>query len=170
MTDDTNVLFGQIREAYGGLIRASVRKLVTQEDWDDVEATIYVSIWTALKRFDGRSSLKTYIYPIVRRRIADHFREKYKEAKLIKKAKEELCGEVLEVEAEDAPAIETLSPAEIRVFRCLADGRQNAEIAKALFLSIDTVRSHLKGIYKKTKSRDRAALVLLAYRFWKENT
>jgi len=42
-----------------------------------------------------------------------------------------------------------LTPAEMAVFRLLGRGMTNEEISSSLFISINTVRSHLKNIYKK---------------------
>jgi LuxR family maltose regulon positive regulatory protein len=44
---------------------------------------------------------------------------------------------------------EPLSPQEQRVLRLLADGRSNPEIAEHLIVSINTVKAHLKNIYRK---------------------
>jgi DNA-binding CsgD family transcriptional regulator len=46
----------------------------------------------------------------------------------------------------------------------VAQGQTNAEIAAALHLSIDTVKSHLKHIYGKSGVRDRGRLVVAARR------
>lgn len=45
-----------------------------------------------------------------------------------------------------------------------AYGRSNAEIAAELFLSPLTVRSHIQRAMTKLDARDRAQLVVVAYR------
>lgn len=45
-----------------------------------------------------------------------------------------------------------------------AHGRSNAEIAAELFLSPLTVRSHIQRAMTKLDARDRAQLVVVAYR------
>ena len=47
------------------------------------------------------------------------------------------------------PLSEPLSPREQRVLRLLAAGRSNPEIARELFVSINTVKAHVKSIYRK---------------------
>jgi LuxR family maltose regulon positive regulatory protein len=54
--------------------------------------------------------------------------------------------------------IEALSPQEIRVLRLLVTGLSNADIARELVVSQNTVKTHVKSIYRKlnVKSRDEA--------------
>jgi LuxR family maltose regulon positive regulatory protein len=50
---------------------------------------------------------------------------------------------------------ESLSPQEQRVLRLLVDGRSNPEIAAQLVVSVNTVKAHLKNIYRKLSVRNR---------------
>jgi LuxR family maltose regulon positive regulatory protein len=56
-----------------------------------------------------------------------------------------------------AGLIEPLSPQEQRVLRLLADGLSNAEIAQALVVSPNTVKTHLRNLYRKLDVADRRA-------------
>ncbi|MBA8815947.1 DNA-binding NarL/FixJ family response regulator [Microbacterium halimionae] len=56
-----------------------------------------------------------------------------------------------------------LTPRELDVFREIADGKTNAEIATVLFLSESTVKTHVGRILGKLQARDRIHLVILAY-------
>lgn len=51
-----------------------------------------------------------------------------------------------------------LSQAEVKVARYLLDGKTNAAIADALYVSRNTVKTHIRNIYKKTGVNDHTAL------------
>ncbi|MFE2283523.1 response regulator [Streptomyces sp. NPDC059443] len=57
-----------------------------------------------------------------------------------------------------APALpDGLTPREGEILTLLARGRSNSEIAADLFLSANTVKTHINRIFAKTGSRDRVA-------------
>jgi DNA-binding NarL/FixJ family response regulator len=61
------------------------------------------------------------------------------------------------------PALESLTPREHEVFRHIACGRSNAEIAQLLFVTDETVKTHASRIFMKLGVRDRTQAVILAY-------
>jgi DNA-binding NarL/FixJ family response regulator len=63
-----------------------------------------------------------------------------------------------------AEAAEVLSEREHEVLRLLASGFTNREIAEQLFLSTDTIKTHLNNIYRKLGVSDRAHAVAVALR------
>lgn len=52
---------------------------------------------------------------------------------------------------------------EINIFVFVAKGFSNSEIAEKLVISKNTVRFHLKNIYKKTTIKSRLALIKFGY-------
>ena len=62
------------------------------------------------------------------------------------------------------PAMTALSPREEDVVRCVALGLRNAEVAKELSISEQTVKTHLNSIFRKLGVRDRLELALYAQR------
>ena len=63
----------------------------------------------------------------------------------------------------DAGASGELTPREKDVFFALARGLTNAEIARELFLSETTVKTHVGRVLAKLGARDRIQAVILAY-------
>ena len=57
----------------------------------------------------------------------------------------------------------SLTPRECEVLVHVARGLSNAEIADALNLSVETIRTHVKRVYMKCGVRDRAQAVIVAY-------
>jgi DNA-binding NarL/FixJ family response regulator len=60
--------------------------------------------------------------------------------------------------------VNSLSSREVEVLRLVARGATNTEIAEQLFISGGTVKSHVSHILTKLGIRDRAAMIVFAYR------
>ena len=64
----------------------------------------------------------------------------------------------------DARVAELLTKREREVVSLVADGQSNEEIAEAWYVSQATVRTHVSRAMTKLNARDRAQLVVIAYR------
>lgn len=73
------------------------------------------------------------------------------------------AGEPPSNHAEGQDPLAVLSPRELDVFSCVADGLTNPEIAARLHLSVPTVKTHVNRILAKLRARDRVHLVIMAY-------
>jgi DNA-binding NarL/FixJ family response regulator len=62
----------------------------------------------------------------------------------------------------DGPATDELSAREVEVLRLLVRGESNKQIAAALDLSENTIKSHLSRIFDKLNARSRAEAVAIA--------
>ena len=62
-----------------------------------------------------------------------------------------------------SPGDGELTPREAEVLRLIAAGQSNREIARTLFVSEATVKTHVNRIFAKTGSRDRAQALRYAY-------
>jgi DNA-binding NarL/FixJ family response regulator len=57
-----------------------------------------------------------------------------------------------------------LTKRELEVLRLIADGQSNREIARQLFVSEETVKSHMRNVLARLQARSRANAVAIALR------
>lgn len=62
-----------------------------------------------------------------------------------------------------AETVEPLSPSETRVLQLVVAGLSNRELGERLFISENTVKTHLRHIYAKTGARNRAEAIRYAH-------
>ena len=62
------------------------------------------------------------------------------------------------------PVRDPLTPREREIVELVAHGLRNAEVAKRLTITEDTVKSHLNNVFQKLNVRDRVQLTLYALR------
>lgn len=82
------------------------------------------------------------------------------------------CGELVRADRTDlmaehaavCPDRRELSDRELDVLRLIADGLTNAEIGAKLWLVEDTVKDHVKRMFKALGAHTRAELVGIAFR------
>ncbi|PKF68369.1 response regulator transcription factor [Corynebacterium mastitidis] len=70
----------------------------------------------------------------------------------------------VEASAGEQAPVEELTRRELHVLRLMALGLNNQEIAEREVVSMATVKTHVRHILMKTRSRDRVQAVLFAYR------
>ena len=95
LTDTEQLLLDQVRagdsaawdqlvERFHGLLLAFARNQLPQTaDADDVVQETFVSLLQSLERFRGEASLETWLFQLLRRRIADHHRRAGRGVKLV---------------------------------------------------------------------------------------
>jgi DNA-binding NarL/FixJ family response regulator len=61
-----------------------------------------------------------------------------------------------------AAFVDTLTPRELEVLRCLVSGMTRAEVAQYLFVSTNTVRTHVQSLLRRSELHSALALVAFA--------
>ncbi|MEO6445477.1 MAG: response regulator transcription factor [Gemmatimonadaceae bacterium] len=64
----------------------------------------------------------------------------------------------------DHVAADALTPRQMDVLNCVAQGKSNLEIANTLYISEGTVKAHVKAILQKLDARDRTQAITIAIR------
>jgi DNA-binding CsgD family transcriptional regulator len=78
--------------------------------------------------------------------------------RLADRARDELGASGARLRREAASGVESLTPGERRVALLAAQSLSNAEIAQALFVTVNTVQTHLSHVYAKLEITSRAQL------------
>ena len=63
------------------------------------------------------------------------------------------------------PATLSVTERELQILRGMTDGHSNLEIARELFVSEDTVKTHARRLFRKLGANDRAHAVALGMRY-----
>jgi LuxR family maltose regulon positive regulatory protein len=95
----------------------------------------------------------------VRPLLKRHPRHKTAHPALLSEILDVLAGSSARPRGEPAPLSEDLSEAELRVLRFLPSSLKAPEIAAELFVSPNTVRTHLRHIYSKLDAHSRREAV-----------
>jgi NarL family two-component system response regulator LiaR len=74
-----------------------------------------------------------------------------------------LMAEVMAAGSDENPAAD-LTPREVEVLQLIAQGRSNAEIAEALFITERTVKAHVSNLLGKLHLSDRTQAAVFAWR------
>lgn len=62
------------------------------------------------------------------------------------------------------PSLDLLSEREMEVLKLIVEGKSNAEIAEQLYLSTNTIKTHVRGIMNKLAVDDRVQAAVIALR------
>jgi RNA polymerase sigma factor (sigma-70 family) len=161
---EQNFAMEEIVRNYGGLIKGAVYKSMGGEPCsDDILSEVYFAIFLNLRKLGpGWTPPRSFFYAVIRNKVNDFLRQKYRENNRVDEIKKHLTEQVLQRE-EVGSKIHGLSHCEFQVFRLLGQGMTNDEMAQSLHVSLATIRSHLKKIYAKCGLRDRGKLTLVAH-------
>jgi len=161
---DLNAEFELIRRRYGSEIRAGVRQALGGEtDAEDVIIDCELALFTALRDSPGRQPPRSLIYRIIKNKVADYLRQKIKQRQVIAEVERAIREHQSQRASHDLTLGLTLTSAETRVLKLLGVGLSNAEMAQRLSVSKNTIRSHLKKIYRSLGCHDRLKVAIWAF-------
>ena len=120
------------------------------------------SVERALEFAEPEGVMLPFLLAPVRELLERHPRHRTAHATLLRTILGVLAGSSAPARGEPAPLTEELSEAELRVVRYLPSNLKAPEIAAELFVSTNTVRTHIRHIYAKLEAHDRDAAVARA--------
>jgi len=164
---DLNTEFQDIHDRYGSMIRAGVRHALGAEtDAEDVIIECELALFTALHGSE-RHPPRSLVYRIIKNKVADHLRQTIKQRRIIAEVERSIRELAAIKKHQSLDQGLSLTSAEIRVLSLLAAGLGNAEIAQRLSISKNTIRSHLKRIYKAIGCNNRLKVAIWANSLFK---
>lgn len=129
------------------------------EDIKDILQESMLSIWMSLKEFNSQSAFRTWVFTIVRRRIADHFRTVYKnQAVRISEFENTLISDdetesiVTKIDVDEAVKTLSINEREI-VFLTFTAQLTYSEISEIMHIPLGTVKSKIFSIKKKLRKQ-----------------
>lgn len=161
---EQNFALEEIVRNYGPLIKNAVYKSLGGEPCsDDILSEVYFAIFLNLRKLGaGWTPPRSFFYAVIKNKVNDFLRQKYREKNVIDEIKKHLVEQVQQREEVNSK-IHSLTHCEFQVFRLLGQGMTNEEMAQSLYVSLVTIRSHIKKIYAKCGLKDRGKLTLIAH-------
>ncbi len=117
------------------------------------------SLERALELAEPEGIILPFTFAPVQGLLKRHPRHGTAHASLLSQILDVLAGSSPASRSEAAPLLEELSEAELRVVRYLPSNLKAPEIAAELFVSPNTVRTHLRHIYSKLDAHSRKEAV-----------
>lgn len=142
--------FGELVDLHQPAVRAFLRRLTgNSADADDLAQDAFARTWEVLHRFDGASSLRTFVCG-----VAVHYWRRSRRSQVRRQAREDAYADLADAEAEPhARAAQRLAlrqamdqlPEDQRAALALCLGQEftHAEAAEVLGLPLGTVKSHI---------------------------
>jgi len=92
------------------------------------------------------------------RSFLDYYERKQTEIRITVE-EEQAAQQLMSVDLDEVSRVAALSPREREVLQLIAAGKNNREIAQALYISENTVKNHITSIFNKTGVSDRIQLM-----------
>lgn len=128
--------------------------LTMEEDPETVRRALQAGVWGYVLKKASRQEVEKAI-----KTVAGGHRYYARE---VSEQLTQITGEVPTLTEEQTEKIKLLGKREIEVIRLIASELPNPEIAKTLFISLSTVETHRRNIFKKLKIHSAVALTRFA--------
>ncbi|GHT67246.1 DNA-directed RNA polymerase sigma-70 factor [Bacteroidia bacterium] len=159
------------QDYYRSLVLYALNFVRQKKIAEDIVQDLFISIWEREMTFISLLSLKTFLYNSIKNKSLNYIKHLEVEEKYIQftlENVEEAIDMDREMDEEEIYrqlflAIEKLPVRCREVFEMYMDGKRNDEIAEALNISIETVKTQKKRAVKHLKSRMSAYAFILVY-------
>lgn len=68
-----------VREHTQGMLHYTLHRVKDAQVAEDLVQTAFIAAWEGWQRFSGRSSARTWLYSILKNKLADHYRQYYRD-------------------------------------------------------------------------------------------
>lgn len=169
---DSDKAFRYLYDKYASTLRYFSAKYVDDDATiEDVVQDAFLNLWEKRNEFKTESTIKAYLYKIVRSFSVDTIRRRnianrYAEKIVLEKEDQEFFLENI-VESEVFQMIQTvfneLSPACREVYQFSLHGKSHEEISQLLDISVNTVKKHKNNANHYMRERLKHVLSFLLY-------
>ena len=169
---DSDKAFRYLYDKYASTLRYFSAKYVDDDATiEDVVQDAFLNLWEKRNEFKTESTIKAYLYKIVRSFSVDTIRRRnianrYAEKIVLEKEDQEFFLENI-VESEVFQMIQTvfneLSPSCREVYQLSLHGKSHEEISQLLDISINTVKKHKNNANHYMRERLKHVLSFLFY-------
>ena len=169
---DSDKAIGYLYDKYASTLRYFSAKYVDDDATiEDVVQDAFLNLWEKRNEFKTESTIKAYLYKIVRSFSVDTIRRRnianrYAEKIVLEKEDQEFFLENI-VESEVFQMIQTvfneLSPSCREVYQLSLHGKSHEEISQLLDISINTVKKHKNNANHYMRERLKHVLSFLFY-------
>ena len=169
---DSDKAFRYLYDKYASTLRYFSAKYVDDDATiEDVVQDAFLNLWEKRNEFKTESTIKAYLYKIVRSFSVDTIRRRnianrYAEKIVLEKEDQEFFLENI-VESEVFQMIQTvfneLSPSCREVYQLSLHGKSHEEISQLLDTSINTVKKHKNNANHYMRERLKHVLSILLY-------
>jgi RNA polymerase sigma factor (sigma-70 family) len=139
---------------------------------DDLVQLTFIAAWDAIGRYANESSHRTWLFAILKHKLADHYRKQYREAKHLSgmaDADDERLDGICDVQGD-----RTHKPPDAEEFLLAAEDRRNERMDRALRACLDSLPDHWRSAVEMKFLLDRdateicAALGISATNYWQQ--